>query len=693
MLSRLYKFIFLAVLLYTTGAISTLAQSFTAGREAYTTWDDFVSAYLEDGTDGENNSESGLEAALQRLEELHASPININTAARNDLLLLPFLSESQADSIIAYRQRKRLFLSLGELQFIYNLPHTHRKWLSLFTYAGDTLRPVPTLKTQLTAGQHEVSARTDLPLYKRAGYQKHPKEELLQYPNRIYLGNNLANTVRYRYKYRKQAAYGITLQKDAGEPFGQYGNRPYDYTSAYFHLAPAGKRYALWAGDYEVRTGQGLLAGNSFMTSKVMMTGRLHGHKPVIRQHSSTDETDFMRGAAVSLQLNSCEITAFASWRQLDARTENDTAVTLYTTGLHRTISEITHKGTLDNLTGGLNAIWKGPDRHIGATLLYDHYSHTVFPALRDYNRYYLRGKTAAGAAIDYALRHKRWSNRGEAAIDRNGHPAVTHAIRYESSSGTAWTLQGRYFSPRYVAPHSTTLQENSRVQNEAGALLGVTSRITDRLEGTAYVDAFLFPRPTYRASRNRSKGIETYLQLRYTTDSDWTFLFRYKLKSKQQSITGHAGMLEYATTHRMRLATTCSPSPLLSLYAAADATIATRQTSAASKGGMLSLRCRYRPSPSLSLGGFAATFFTDDYASRIFGYEPQLRYAGAFPAYYYHGMRLVSLVSWNPLARLQLSARYSLTRYFNRSHISSGTQLIDAPSQNDITLQLHYNF
>ncbi|EJX05797.1 hypothetical protein EVA_06094, partial [gut metagenome] len=73
-------------------------QNQTMGRENYLTWDEFLEHYLfdKDTDDAEGERQHLLE--LEKLEELHQQPLNINTAAREDLLKLPFLNEVQVDS-------------------------------------------------------------------------------------------------------------------------------------------------------------------------------------------------------------------------------------------------------------------------------------------------------------------------------------------------------------------------------------------------------------------------------------------------------------------------------------------------------------------------------------------------------------------------------------------------------------------
>lgn len=102
-------------------------------REIYSSWEEFLEHYAED----ENLSQDELE----HLNILHQQPLNLNVSDKETLLQLPFLTEQQVDSLIAYREMKRQFLTLGELQFISGWDTSTRRFTSLFTYIGDTIRP------------------------------------------------------------------------------------------------------------------------------------------------------------------------------------------------------------------------------------------------------------------------------------------------------------------------------------------------------------------------------------------------------------------------------------------------------------------------------------------------------------------------------------------------------------------------
>ena len=84
--------------------------------------------------------------------------------------------------------------------------------------------------------------------------------------------------------------------------------------------------------------------------------------------------------------------------------------------------------------------------------------------------------------------------------------------------------------------------------------------------------------------------------------------------------------------------------------------------------------------------------FDTDDYDSRIYAYEPAMRYAFSFPTYYGQGIRYSFMARYHLTKSMMLAAKMGVTDYFDRTTIGSGLQQIKASSKADIELQLLIN-
>lgn len=657
------------------------------------TWEEFVAEY----TDLTQETEEAplLQETLDRLEQVAAAPMQLNRATRSDLLTLPFLSEAQVDSIVAYRRVKRGFKALGELQFVSGIDYFTRRYLSLFTRCDSTLsadelpsvyRPHrPTLGERLYAGKHEVETRLDIPLYRREGYTMPENPTTTNY----YTGNALHHIVRYRYNYRREVSYGVTMEKDAGEPVGKAGFYPYDYLSGYLLMRPSDKPWALVAGDFEVTGGRGLLFGRTFFADRNLTISALRTQPTRFKAHSSAEENRFFRGAAFSFTRRAFDLMIFASYRRLDARLVNDTVRTLLTTGLHRTLSEINRRRSVGCFTAGAHLGYAARSLALGLDGYITHYDHPVSPDDRIYNQYVFRGMTAGGAALNYLWRLRHWTFTGELATDHQLHLATEHAVGYRPSTRLQMGAQLRMLPARFVSRYGDLLQQGSAVRNEQGLLVSLNWLPVRSIQLSGYVDLFRFPQPTYTTALPGAKGLETQVQARWEMANDRIFTLRYRFKARQRNITGYK-LLEYRQTHRLRLSANLTRGKAV-LTPQLDLSLATRQTGNRSFGWMPSLRASFTPGKQLTVKGFAAVFFTDDYESALYAYEPRLYRAAGFDAFAYHGARLSALADWRLIDRLILSLRLGTTRFFNRSEQSSGIAAIHSPWKSDISLQVKW--
>ena len=131
------------------------------------------------------------EADYDVLSELASHPININTATREDLESIPFLSSQQVESIMEYIYKYHTMQSLGELHMITNLDDVYARLLSYFIYIGNPPeKGFPHIGEILRYGKNEIVATTSIPTYKRDGYT-----------NGDYQGSNIKHWLRYTFSF------------------------------------------------------------------------------------------------------------------------------------------------------------------------------------------------------------------------------------------------------------------------------------------------------------------------------------------------------------------------------------------------------------------------------------------------------------------------------------------------------------
>ena len=618
-------------------------------------WDDFVEEYT---SDVERAEEEDLQQHLQELKELSEHPININTATVEDLLQLPFLSEAQIEQIHAYIYLHGQMQTLAELRLVPLIDDATRRWIPLFMYAEPEQQE--TDKRLFSRLRHDFSTRLDIPLYYRVGQQQ----------ENGYRGDPLYHRIRYTLGNSRHFQAGLRVEKDAGERF-------YDSYGAYAMLHDVGILDKAVVGDYRIGFGEGLVIGGSTWNSKSTPPLKTQGG---IRPMTGMDETNFLRGAAVTLSLgNHIKLSAFGSYRKRDATLTNKGEVqTLRTDGYHRTASEWEKKRNVGSTVLGGNIAWYNKGFHLGATGYWQKFSRTLNPGSQQYRAIYPKGNAFGAVGMNYGYTRYRLSFAGEVAYSTAAGGWAT-INRASWSIGRSYVLSAvqRFYAYQYYSFYTSALAENSNAQNESGVLVHLQAEPLAGLQLTAYADFFHHPWPRYRMTHS-STGQEFMLQGSYAISRKHTLLARYQLKRKE-----NGDRME--PHHRIKLGWTCEPSGQWRLQ-----TTGSFHGVLGSKGFMMVQNVRYvLPKPSLSFNGQLGWFHTDDYLSRIYVTQPSLYSSVSSASYSGHGMIGVLTCRWQSRnRRWMLEARYGMVRYFDREEQGTGLQRILSPWKNELSVQ-----
>ena len=110
------------------------------------------------------------EDAYEILCNLQQNPININTATREELEQIPFLSSTEVEAIMEYLNRYGEMKSLGELAMIHQIDYVERRLLECFLYVGDKLQAAaPVLSKMFRYATHDLLFTARIPMYERKG--------------------------------------------------------------------------------------------------------------------------------------------------------------------------------------------------------------------------------------------------------------------------------------------------------------------------------------------------------------------------------------------------------------------------------------------------------------------------------------------------------------------------------------------
>ncbi|MBO7589343.1 MAG: helix-hairpin-helix domain-containing protein [Bacteroidaceae bacterium] len=636
---------------------------------------------LEELIPDEELPEAALEQLVEFYEQLHASPLNINTATSDELESLKILSPSQIEAIHAYIYMYGPMKTLGELQLTGGLDWRTRQILRHLVYAGDAIQEKErlSLREMFRYGRSELTLRMDMPLYMRDGFREHTAEELARYPNRSYLGGRLSHKIRYSFNWKGRIRAGFTADKDAGEPFGGRNRAGYDFWSPYLYISDAGPFKTLVAGNYKAVFGQGLVSGSGFSLGKSMSLTGIPSGQTGLKPHSSVSEYGYFRGAGLTFRAGKAlSITIMGAYTPADAIVKGDSVVSSFKTdGYHRTELEWSRKHNFITASGAANINYRSNGVSVGATVLSERYS---LPTVN--------GIGYTDVSADWSVRRPAFGISGEIALSGGGGAVLTNNM-FRIGRKLSSNVLFRYYSPEFNAPRSGAICE-SDVRNEAGVLIGLTYS-GGRLKSDGYVDMFRHPGSGSGAA-GPSNGLEIRVNAAWKASRSDNLDATLRFKSKQKECKP-TGTFEYCITWRGRLRWDHTFNRTLSCRTQLFWSRYDFLFEPLSDGTGLSLSSDWNPSPSLSASLQTVFFLTDSYDSSISVYEKGPRYSFGFVTLSGRGGRVVLNLRYKPSARLQFNVKAGSLLYADRDEISSSQQRISSWHKEDINVQLTWKF
>lgn len=659
-------------------------------------WEKLYEELLDEAADDEQSIL--WEGLYEELEELHAHPLNINTATREQLSRLPFLTEIQIEHIHAYIYRTKGMRTLGELLLIPQLDANTRTLLRQFIYAGDREETKEdrklSIKNLIRYGHHEVITRIDFPLYRKAGYRDYSSKELTSSSNKHYLGEPFYHSLRYNYNYKTHLSAGFTLEKDAGEPLFSQGFNGYDYYSFYLMLNELGYLKSFIIGNYRLKFGRGIVMNTDFDLGKNAVLTSLGWGKRGIKKHSSTSEANAFQGVAATISLwKGLEATGFFSSRHVDANLDANLLITsLKTDGLHRTPLEYSKKRNTRNTLFGGNLTYHHKGFHCGITTVHNFFNRVLKPSQQLYKRYFPRGNRFFTIGADYMYLSHRITIAGETAMCQEGGIGTLNQLQFRIGDNNLLTLVQRYYSRSFVSLNGNSFSTNSTLQNESGIYLGIDTHLSPHWHLSAYADFCYFPWLKYQVS-NASYAGEGMIHVTYSNSDTHQMSLRYRCRIKERDYTATNERKYLATQihHRLRHQQDYQPVPWLNATTLIDYNLLHFMNSI-SHGFMLTQRLQWKPiNKSFAIFSGLSYFHTDSYSTRISIYERSLLYTFSYPSFYGHGLHLSTTTQWNINTHLSALLHFTHTYYFDRSTIGTGNEEIFQPHREDIRLQVRW--
>ncbi|HEY9542766.1 helix-hairpin-helix domain-containing protein [Prevotella sp.] len=643
--------------------------------------------YLEHIITLDDTESTSWEEVHQVLSEYARHPININEATEDDLRQLLFLNDRQLDEIMTYLGKYHGMRTMAELNMLRELDTDRKMLLSHMIYIGSMPEAEESLGQMVRKGKQEVIATAGIPLYERAG----------QADGR-YLGGGLHHWIRYDFNAKNRIRWGLVGAQDAGEPFLKDKNAGgYDYYSFYLQLRHWGIIDNLVIGRYKLKAGSGLVINNGLGLGKTSMLAILNS-ATTLTAHSSKSEFNYLQGAAVTLRpLSSIQITPFVSYRKLDGTFYNDSS-TLYNiagSGYHRTANELRRKHNTGLTTAGLLFKYLSNGFHLGATVVYNHLNRRLKPMKTDslgrysesqlYRMWLPQGNDFLNMSLIYGYNRDNLSVNGETAYSNSQAWATINTATYSAGGNLSFTALYRLYSYRYYALQSLSYSDGGATQNESGLYVGADWRITKALTLASYIDLAYSPWPKYQALGS-SRAWDYHVNLLYQ-HHNLTLQARYRYRNRQRDNDDKTELIA-KQEHRGCMSIEYKKHNFIFRT---KANLSYSRYLSNSLGYAIEQFIDYHAS-SLRLQGSINYFHTQDYDSRVYSYERSLLYMMSLPVLSGHGIRYY-LMGQLPIHKLLFTVKIGTTNYFDRNHISSGTQRISRSSQTDVDVQLRYSF
>lgn len=627
---------------------------------------------------------------LQQLEHYRKHPLSINTATEEDLRALRLLTDLQIRNLLHYRATLGRLVDVHELQAVpgWDLALIERLVPYITVVDGPLIGE--TLKARLKGGNHLFLLSDSRVVERQKGYRELATSH--------YLGSKDHIQFRYQYRYRNLLQWGLTGDKDAGEPFFQgVQDKGFDFYSFHLFARKLGMVKALALGDFTVNLGQGLVHWQGQAFGKSAEVINIKRQSAPLQPYSSAGEYYFNRGAGMTVQKGRIEATAFASYRKLSGNRVKDSAsgeevvTSLQSSGYHRTSLEIEDRNHVGLLAVGGAVALKGRGFSLGMNGVHHQWDKAVQKREEAYNLYAIRGKEWSNYSLDYSATFRNVHLYGEAAVNQRFSKAFVQGMLLSVHAKADVSLLYRRIDASYQSFFGRAFTENTMPTNEQGLYMGISLRPHTLYKIDAYADFYRFPWLKYRVDAP-SAGRDYSVQLTYCPHKRLEAYIRYRNEQKSRNGFGADSVLYAvwpASRQVGRLHGAYAFSSRFELRVRTDGVFYRPGTSQSERGYSAYLEGVYRKGSRFSANLRLHYFSADTYNSRIYAYESDLLYHYYIPAFYDKGLRYYVRLNWDAGKRLSFWLRWAQTIYNAKKIIGSGLDQIEGDRRSEVRLQV----
>ncbi len=637
---------------------------------------------------GQQEGHVDYEEVLNDLIKLGQNPVNLNTAEKEELEQLFFLTDFQIENFLFYRYQNGFLYSIYELQAVENMDSTTIRYMLPF------VRVEPISKKQNMQINGKLLGRLQSTIETPLGYL--PSNDTLP---PAYAGSKEKWLTRGHIYLGQKAEMGFTLEKDQGEKaFPNYFPKA-DFTSGFIRFNKPVKFISIWiVGDYRLSFGQGLAVWTDMAFSKSTETAQLRRRPKGIKAYTSVNESSFLRGSAIKFKKKNWSLSPFISYKKRDASSaddslSNDFISSLQETGYHRTATEIANRNAVRETIYGAQTDYRHHLFHLDAGYVHWQIDQSIKTKDHIKDKYRFNGDKQESGWLSYAVFFNHLSLFGEVVVQNQDGWGLFQGLTYNAGDDVVASLAYRKYSNAYSAILSNPFSESATQGGESGLFASLRFKPTRKLEVKAFADIFSYKWLRYNIYRP-SDGFEWFTQMNYQINYQNSFYLRYKSTQKEvnSSVPGSNYRINTYQKNNMRLFYAHQSNEKWRLQTQVEHT--TYKEAEIHHTGWLAFQdIRYKHNRILEVALRYAMFDIDNYNSRIYSYEPDILYAFTVPSYMNKGIRFILNLNFTPLKNIKIWGRLSQTNYRKLSGIGTGNQFIPGHKLSEYKLQVQYRF
>ena len=635
--------------------------------------------------------------------------IKLNRLNDRELELLG-LNEIQINNLKAYAEKYGELASLYELNLVEGFDSLLIRSLAPYLdfEINRELHKI-TVNNLVKNGKHSLLARYGRSLQKAKGYAVTTTNDSSgnSQNDNTYLGEPFNLLFKYKYNFYDRLQFGFTIEKDAGEAL----ERGFDFYS--FFIGYKGKGFVknLVIGRYNITAGQGLTLNSAFSLYNDPTTGMTSSNRSRVAASGSANESGGLKGVAATFKvLPSVDLTVFYSLSKRDGTIEDDSVKTVYETGLHRSIKELSSHNAFNQQVIGANAITYFKYFKVGTTYTKTIFSKPFKAKKLPYSYFGFRDKEVSVFGTDFSFFHKAHSAFGEFSVNDNGAKAWIISYKLQPSSLYGLSLLYRNYEKSYINFLSNCYSQNTDCSNEEGAYIGLFSTISPKLMLSCGADFFTSPWLKYRVNAPSYGNIYT-LRLDYKVSRRAELEMRYSYTAKMQNLSnvtgdtipdemvspatiygGITGFPEFYKRHYIKLSLKSNLNNGFELRSRID--FSSRIAAGKRTTGFVILQDLHYEhiKHSWELWARYAIFDVDSYNDRLYVYEQDVLHSFTVPAYYDKGSRFYLMYKKSFNKAVDIWLRYSYTYFVNKQTVGTGYNEFAGNVKSDVRVQVNLN-